>query len=428
MPDRFTYTDEFFNELGTLPAAGGKLYFYIGPNTTTPKNTYSDIGLTTPNSNPVVLSAEGRLPNIFLATGSYSVKFTTSIDVEIWTKTIEGKVSPSAQVPIPTGADAGKILNIDGTGNYQLSTTIRGTSVAYAFANTAGGQIFTVLDEGAASAIDGQSYIGFSYATTPGGSVTRTGYVGDFNTGNTDIYLGSDIGNVRLTSATGTVISNPSFSIGSNTITSTGEGTLVMSGTAPLINFYNTAGAADTKYWRMQADTTSFYLVTRNDANSSGMLAMQVLRSGTSVTGHVYNTSSGTFSFTGGGIQVNSATGTTNIGDVNITGSYKVNGTSILLPFAAGNFVGSSGSVTASSNITSVVRNSTGDYTVTMTTAAANANYAVIACAKQAGTNGITVCVKNGTTPTTTVFTLTAYSTANALIDPATVYFTVIPL
>lgn len=41
------------------PLASGKIYTYA-PGTTTPKATYSDAGLTTPNTNPIVLDSSGR--------------------------------------------------------------------------------------------------------------------------------------------------------------------------------------------------------------------------------------------------------------------------------------------------------------------------------------------------------------------------------
>lgn len=41
------------------PLAGGSVYFYV-VGTTTPKTTYQDQALSTPNTNPVVLDAAGR--------------------------------------------------------------------------------------------------------------------------------------------------------------------------------------------------------------------------------------------------------------------------------------------------------------------------------------------------------------------------------
>jgi len=64
--------------------SGGKLYFYE-TGTSTPKDTYSDSALTTPNANPVVADASGRFAGIFLS-GSYKVVLKDSSDVTIWTE------------------------------------------------------------------------------------------------------------------------------------------------------------------------------------------------------------------------------------------------------------------------------------------------------------------------------------------------------
>ena len=54
---------QYFDDAGA-PLGSGKLYFYES-GTTTLKNTYADINLTIPNTNPVILTAAGRQPNIF---------------------------------------------------------------------------------------------------------------------------------------------------------------------------------------------------------------------------------------------------------------------------------------------------------------------------------------------------------------------------
>lgn len=61
----------FYSGTPAAPLSGGLMYFYE-PGTSTPKDTYSDNGLSTPNTNPVVLSASGVLPNVFL-NGAYRV-------------------------------------------------------------------------------------------------------------------------------------------------------------------------------------------------------------------------------------------------------------------------------------------------------------------------------------------------------------------
>lgn len=66
----------------SYPAA--KLYFYE-TGTSTPKNTYSDSGLVTPNANPVVADANGLFGPIYLATGDYKIILKDSSDNTLWT-------------------------------------------------------------------------------------------------------------------------------------------------------------------------------------------------------------------------------------------------------------------------------------------------------------------------------------------------------
>lgn len=71
---------QYFDNAGD-PLVDGKLYFYES-GTTTEKITYADVSLTTPNSNPVILSAAGRQPNIFFD-GNARVILTDKDDVQI---------------------------------------------------------------------------------------------------------------------------------------------------------------------------------------------------------------------------------------------------------------------------------------------------------------------------------------------------------
>lgn len=63
---------------------GAKLYFYV-TGTSTPKNTYSDSGLVTPNANPVVADANGLFGSIYLATGDYKIILKDASDNTLWT-------------------------------------------------------------------------------------------------------------------------------------------------------------------------------------------------------------------------------------------------------------------------------------------------------------------------------------------------------
>ena len=71
---------QYFDDAGD-PLGSGKLYFYDS-GTTTLKTTYSDINQTVANTNPVILTAAGRQPNIFF-TGNAKAILTDSNDVQI---------------------------------------------------------------------------------------------------------------------------------------------------------------------------------------------------------------------------------------------------------------------------------------------------------------------------------------------------------
>jgi hypothetical protein len=80
------------------------------------------------------------------------------------------------------------------------------------------------------------------------------------------------------------------------------------------------------------------------------------------------------------------------------------------------NFNGSSGSINASYNTSSVTRNSTGDYTVNFTNAFSDANYCFTTALKPtsggSSTNGKVANIKYDSAPTTTSCRLWCYSTA----------------
>ncbi|MDC1355595.1 hypothetical protein N8205_01990 [Flavobacteriaceae bacterium] len=71
---------QYFDDAGD-PLSAGKLYFYES-GTTTAKVTFSDINFTIPNTNPVILTAAGRQPNIFFD-GNAKAILTNSSDVQI---------------------------------------------------------------------------------------------------------------------------------------------------------------------------------------------------------------------------------------------------------------------------------------------------------------------------------------------------------
>lgn len=73
-----------FDNLGLL-GAGFKLNFFL-TSTTTPKDTFSDVALTIPNTNPVIADSTGRFTQIFVEDlADYKAVLTDADDNTIWT-------------------------------------------------------------------------------------------------------------------------------------------------------------------------------------------------------------------------------------------------------------------------------------------------------------------------------------------------------
>lgn len=101
------------NLLGTETAAGGSVQFY-DYQTTTPKPTYADRDLTTPNPNPVPIDVSGRLSVEVWLDGEYTALLRDQDANVVWTRDVVPEVPPGATVPDPSGQD-GKVLKSDGS-------------------------------------------------------------------------------------------------------------------------------------------------------------------------------------------------------------------------------------------------------------------------------------------------------------------------
>lgn len=123
------------------PIPGARLFFYYS-GTSTPLNTYVDIGLTTPNANPVQANASGTFPSIFMTSAAYKVVLTDSEFNQIWTADpVNGILPPSppTQRAIRNSGDlpirsTDQLLNIGITVNLAITVPL---------ANTRAGQPFT---------------------------------------------------------------------------------------------------------------------------------------------------------------------------------------------------------------------------------------------------------------------------------------------
>lgn len=75
---RYYTPNPFEVDANGVPLAGAQLFFYE-TETTTLQNTYQDVNLTTPNTNPVIADANGRFGNIWLIPSlGYKVQLFTA--------------------------------------------------------------------------------------------------------------------------------------------------------------------------------------------------------------------------------------------------------------------------------------------------------------------------------------------------------------
>jgi hypothetical protein len=108
------------------PLSGGLLEVFLA-GTSTPATTYSDVGLTTPNSNPIVLDAGGRA-TVFLSPGSFKYVQRTSLALGatiVWSQDNISSVAPF-NVDLDVVGTAGEAL-VAGDAVY-LSTGSGGTT------------------------------------------------------------------------------------------------------------------------------------------------------------------------------------------------------------------------------------------------------------------------------------------------------------
>ena len=99
------------------PISGGKVSFFDA-GTTTPRAVYSDSGLTTLISQPVTTDSGGKLPLIYMATGSSKIVVADADGATIYTAD-----NLDSGVPAGSGALA---VNVGGTG----ATTAAGARTA----------------------------------------------------------------------------------------------------------------------------------------------------------------------------------------------------------------------------------------------------------------------------------------------------------
>jgi microcystin-dependent protein len=87
------------------PISGALLYIYQ-ENSSTPVTTYSDFSLSTEQSFPIVADSAGRLPQIWVADGSYRARLTTSAGVEVFDEASVTAIGASSSSSSGSGSSA----------------------------------------------------------------------------------------------------------------------------------------------------------------------------------------------------------------------------------------------------------------------------------------------------------------------------------
>lgn len=159
MASIFTLPRSTLSDADGNPIPEGTVEFFDA-GTTTPKAVYSDSSLTTPILQPIEADSAGRLPKIYLATGSYKITVKDADAVVIYTE-------DNLDSGIPAGSGALAVLN-GGTG----ATTASGART------NLGAAAQTDLDtiSASVSAIEGQiDDVGGELGALAGkASITRT--------------------------------------------------------------------------------------------------------------------------------------------------------------------------------------------------------------------------------------------------------------
>lgn len=103
---------QFLDDNGD-PLSGYQLFTYVA-GTSTKQDTYSDVALTTPNANPIILDAAGRPGAIYLSPTSYKFVLAPDDDTDpptspYWTQDNVSAV-PSSNVDVDVAGTAGESL------------------------------------------------------------------------------------------------------------------------------------------------------------------------------------------------------------------------------------------------------------------------------------------------------------------------------
>lgn len=242
---------------GPAPPAGALLYFFQ-TGTNTPQNTYSDSGLTTPNTNPLVADSNGLFgPAYLLATPDYKAILKTSAGVTIWTTdplltagiqpiTTRGDIivgnSVGNPVRLAIGA-AATVLRSDGTdaswSKVALATDVSGIlppanaptgsiiqTVYASYASNAGLSVAIPADDTIPQNTEGTQILTASIVPSSTSHLIRATFQGDATPSSSDIICAALFRNVGVNALCSRFLSvslSPGFMIGLTYVDSPGS-------------------------------------------------------------------------------------------------------------------------------------------------------------------------------------------------------------
>ena len=210
---------------GIGPESGAKAYTYV-KDTATPLAVYTDTGLTTPASNPVVANSLGYMVFYINSTLNYTITIKTANDA---TTLLQVTYTASGSVIAVTGGTVPNYNSLVSAIDAQLN--------------------FQPIDD------DLTAYAG----------LTGTGFVKRTGSGTASTVSETGTGVVVL--ATSPTLSDP-----------------IISGTTPRLDIVETDAGTNEKRTTLVSDAGVFSLQTRTDADAFGENFVRVIRSGTDVT------------------------------------------------------------------------------------------------------------------------------------------------
>jgi hypothetical protein len=352
-----------FIDAAGIPLAGGFLYTYAA-GSTTPQATYTDSTSSTANSNPIVLDSRGEA-NIWLASTSYKFKLCDSTNTEIWT--VDNIAPPSTA------------LSPVFTTNVTISDSSPGPALLISQAGA--GPAIRVQDQADPDAspfiVDTTGQVGIGTAAPANALDVAGGAIQISTSGGTARTVMS----ADSTDSIFSVNDDRNFTVKTNTATRLTINSTAATSTLPVV---------------LPSDpTTALQAATKQYADTKAA-GSTTITGGTSITTSGTLASGVTVSVTAGGITstqlANNAVTTTNITDSNVT-TAKINNAAVTAAKLSGAQSGSApvygarawasvtsgGSISASGNVSSITKGSTGIYQVNFTTNMSSSNYAAVA-------------------------------------------------